>query len=177
MLILVLYSPELLSTDIPVLSDINFEQKTTLTLTFTIAVFAAIEGYSMFVRASLETKRFKLEDAKNELEKAYGPLYALLNKSSASNASENAFWLDFDERKKLDEIMATYPFMFPPQINDMWRDKIRTLGSTLETDNLKPTGYGINLGVYVEFRNLINEEYARKVKNYHDILEKGTPSV
>ena len=136
-LILVLYSPEISGTSIPVLSDLTFEAKTTLILTFTLAVFASIEGYSTFIRATLESKRFRVEDAKHELEKAYGPLYTLLNKSSLSG--ETSFWLDFDERKKLDEIMATYPFMFPQKINDMWRDKVRTIGSKIDTDTLKPT--------------------------------------
>jgi hypothetical protein len=155
-LILVLYLPEISGTSVPVLSDISFEQKTTLILTFTLTVFASIEGYSTFMRATLESKR-------------YGPLYTLLNKASLSG--ETTFWLDFDERKKLDEIMATYPFMFPQKINDMWRDKVRTIGSKIDTSTLKPTGYIIDMGVYVEFRNLINEEYARKVKNYRELIE------
>ncbi len=167
-LVLVLYSPEISGAFIPTLSDLTFEAKTTLILTFTLAVYASIEGYSMFVRATLESMRVKVEDARHELEKAYGPLYTLLNKSSLSG--ETSFWLDFDERKKLDEIMATYPFMFPQEINDMWRDKVRTIGSKIDTDTIRQTSLDI-MGVYVEFRTLINEEYARKVKNYRELIE------
>ena len=171
-LFLVLYSQQLFAIHISGLSDLGFNEKTTLLLTFALASFAGIEGYSTFMRASLEKKRHQIEDARNELEKAYGPLYALLNKVEASDDSKTAFWLEFEERKKLNEIMATYPFMFPPKINGLWQEKIRHLGTVIETSSLKPTGYEINLNVYIEFRNMINEEYALRVKSYRKLVEK-----
>jgi hypothetical protein len=70
-LILILYSPELTSTHIPILSDLDFDKKTNITLTFSIAIFAAIEGYAMFKRAKMEENRHLIADARNELEKAY----------------------------------------------------------------------------------------------------------
>lgn len=171
-LFLVLYSPQLFARHIPFLSDLKFEQQTSLLLTFAIASFAGIEGYSTFMRASLEKRRHQIEDARNELEKAYGPLYSLLNKTEATDDQKTTFWLEFDERKKLNEIMATYPFMFPPRINSLWQEKIRNLGTVIESSSLKPTGYDINLTVYVEFRKMINEEYVLRVKNYHKLVEK-----
>jgi len=144
--------------------------KTTILLTFALASFAAIEGFSTFKRASTEAKRHQIEDARNELEKAYGPLYTLLNKSSKT---ENVvFWLDFEERKKINEIMATYPFMFPSQITELWQQKIRNLSSTFDSSDFKSMKYEVNLDVYLELRNMINEEYTRKVKNYRELLEK-----
>ena len=94
-LVLVLYFPQLTgySGHISVLSDLTFMDKTTLLLTFALASFAAVEGFSTFKRASMESKRDQIEDARNELEKAYGPLYTLLNKPAKSENS--AFWLDF----------------------------------------------------------------------------------
>jgi hypothetical protein len=170
-LFLVLYSQQLFAIHIPGLSDLDFNQKTTTLLTFALASFGAVEGYSTFMRASLEKRRHQIEDARNELEKAYGPLYALLNKAAASDDEKTAFWLEFDERKRLNEIMATYPFMFPSKINSLWQEKIRNLGTVIETSSLMPTGYKINLNVYVEFRNMINEEYTLRVKNYHKLVE------
>lgn len=165
LLVLLLYLPL-----IPVLFGLPFMDKTTMLLTFAIAVFAAIEGYSTFSRTSMELKREKIEDARNELEKAYGPIYTLLNKVRGASQTKDSFWLDFDERKRLDEIMATYPFMFPPEINALWQDRIRNLGSLLQTTNLKSSDFEGSLGVYLELRNLINEEYARRVKSYRDLL-------
>ena len=60
------------------LSGLTFMDKTTILLTFALAVFAAIEGFSTYRRASTEAKRHQVEDARNELEKAYGPLYTCL---------------------------------------------------------------------------------------------------
>lgn len=170
-LVLVLYFPQLTgySGHISVLSDLTFMDKTTLLLTFALASFAAIEGFSTFKRASTESKRHQIEDARNELEKAYGPLYTLLNKTAKTENS--AFWLDFEERKKINEIIATYPFMFPSQIIELWQRKIRDLAQEIETSGLKSAKYEINLDVYLDLRNLINEEYNRKVKNYRDLLE------
>ena len=117
-LVLVLYFPQMTgySGHISVLSDLTFMDKTTLLLTFALAAFAAVEGFSTFKRASTEAKRHQIEDARNELEKAYGPLYTLLNKTT--KAEDSAFWLDFEERRRINEIIATYPFMFPLQIID-----------------------------------------------------------
>jgi len=61
--------------------------------------------------------------------------------------------------------------MFPSQITDMWQQKIRNLASTLETSGIKSPKYELNLDVYKELRNMINEEYTSKVKNYRELLE------
>ncbi len=169
-LVVVLYIPQLTgySGHISVLSDLTFMDKTTILLTFALAVFAAIEGFSTFKRASTETKRHQIEDARNELEKAYGPLYMLLNKPSKSD--KDILWLDYDERKRINEIIATYPFMFPAQITEMWQQKIRNLTSTFETPDVKSSKYEVNLDVYKELRNMINEEYTRRVKDYRELL-------
>jgi hypothetical protein len=157
---------------LPVFSNLTFMDKTNLLLTFSISVFAAIEGYSTFKRWSMEEKNHKLADARNELERAYGPLYTLLNKTDIVNKETASFWLSFDERKKLDEIIASYPFMFTPQINKLWQDKIRKMESLIETSSIYVNGSSINLGVYIDLRDMINEEYSRKVKLYHELLEK-----
>jgi hypothetical protein len=172
LLVIILYFPQLTgySGHISVLSDLTFMDKTTLLLTFALAAFAAIEGFSTFKRGSNEAKRHQIEDARNELEKAYGPLYTLLNKTSKEENS--TFWLDFEERQRINEIVATYPFMFTTQIIELWQQKIRNLASTIEPSDLKSAKYEVNLDVYVELRNKINEEYSRKVKNYRDLLDK-----
>lgn len=169
-LVVVLYSPQIFARNVPFLSSMGFTDKITVLLTFALASFAAVEGYSTFLRTSLEAKWHKIEDARNELEKAYGPLYTLLNKITSSSDEKKGFWLEFDERKKLDEIMATYPFMFSSQINELWQQKIRKLGTQLGNSDVKSM-HEINLDVYVELRNLINAEYARKVNEYHELLK------
>jgi hypothetical protein len=170
--ILILYFPELTSTHIPVLSDLDFDKKTNLTLTFSIAIFAAIEGYSMFKRAKMEENRHLITDARNELEKAYGPLYTLLNKVVPASGDKESFWLEFEERRKIDEIMATYPFMFPSEIYSLWQEKIRNPQSLIHASDIELSGIGIDLGVYAEFRNMVNTEYAHRVKKYQELIQK-----
>ena len=94
----------------------------------------------------------------------------LLNKTS--NAENTGFWLDFEERKKIDETIATYPFMFPQQITELWQQKIRKLKSTLDPSNLKSAKYEMNLDAYLELKNMINEEYDRRLGKYRELLEK-----
>ncbi|MFB3888558.1 MAG: hypothetical protein ACE14S_03640 [Candidatus Bathyarchaeia archaeon] len=169
-LVIILYSPEIFSTYIPVLSEVRFEQKTDLTLTFSIAIFAAMEGYATFQRWGMEHKRHRIEDARRELEKAYGPLYTLLNKSVPTNERKTEVWWDFEERKRINEILATYPFMFPPRINDLWQQKIRNPEALIQTSD--PNSVDINMSAYYELRNMINEEYTSRLKGYRGLLEK-----
>ena len=168
--VIFLYLPNITSLSIPVLSNISFDQKTSLVLTFTIAIFAAIEGYATFKRAKMEENKVLIEDARNELEKAYGPLFTILNKSVPSS-EDNNIWLEFDERKKIDEIFATYPFMFSQKVYSLWQDKIRSSQSIIQSSSLAHGGK-IDFGVYVELRKMINEEYNQRVKAYRELVEE-----
>jgi len=98
-------------------------------------------------------------------------MYTLLNKAVPSGQENSDFWLEFEERKKIDEIMATYPFMFPNEINTLWQEKIRN-PTTLVQASLERGEVGIDLGVYLELKKMINEEYTRRVKSYHRLIEK-----
>lgn len=170
--ILILYFPELTSTHLPVLSELDFDKKTNLTLTFSIAIFAAIEGYATFKRAKMEERMHLIVDARNELEKAYGPLYTLLNNVLSADREKHGFWLGFEERRKVDEIMATYPFMFPPEVYSLWQEKIRNSRSVVFDSNPRHSGVGLDLGVYVEFKKLVNAAYADRVKKYRELIQK-----
>lgn len=168
---IVLYVPDLFLVRIAVISDLSFLEKTSLFAAFAFAAFACVESYSTLDHASFETRRYRIEDARNELEKAYGPLYSMLNKAAARGDTKKDFWLEYEERKKIDEILATYPFMFSSGIDKLWQDKIRNLESIIETSALNAGKVKINLDAYAELRNMVNEEYARKVKKYHHLLE------
>jgi len=169
---LVLYANDFLGVQIPVVSNLNFLEKTSLFAAFAFAAFACVESVSTLDRASFDVKRYRIEDARNELEKAYGPLYSLLNKASVRSNEKKDFWLEYKERKKIDDILATYPFMFSREINSLWQDKICNLESMIETSALNAGKVKINLDAYVELRNMVNEEYARKVRKYHELLGK-----
>ncbi len=169
---LVLYANDLFGIKIPVVSALNFLEKTSLFAAFAFAAFAAVESISSLYRASFETKRYQIEDARNELEKAYGPLYSILNKASVRGDAKKDYWLEYEERKKIDEILATYPFMFSVEINTLWQDKIRNLESIIETSAMNAGKVKINLDAYMELKNIVNEEYSSKVKKYRELLGK-----
>ena len=61
--------------------------------------------------------------------------------------------------------------MFSPQIYSLWQEKIRNLQSPIQSSNLDSAGVGIDLGVYVELRKMVNEEYARRVREYGELVE------
>jgi hypothetical protein len=173
-LIIALFSPQIFSTNVAFFSELSFNEKTTIILAYTLTTFAALEGWSIFMTMAIQHKRFLVDDSRNELEKAYGPLYTILNKSSSPDEEKKGFWLDFEERKRIDEIMATYCFMFPAQIYRLWQEKIRNLAAQIENADFGRADLEINLGVYVEFRKLINEEYDRRISSYHELLKKDT---
>jgi len=147
---------------------LEFGEKISIFLTFAISMFAAMEGYSTYMHVVLADRRNRIEDARNELEKAYGPLYTLLNKFNIYVDPKKEYWINPDEKNHLDKIMATYPFMFPSEIYNLWLEKIRGLEPVLvDSATLRPTDYKIPL----EFIDKINEEYDRRVKKYNELLK------
>lgn len=159
-----LYAPESIGYQLM----LSYTERTNIFLTTGITVFAAIEGYSTFLQVELAHRRNLIRDAANELEKAYGPLFTLLNKSYLQSKDKNSLWLEPYEKEKIDGIMATYPFMFPSKIFELWQREIQNLNPIVSTSDLEPTGYEFPL----KFRDMINEEYGRRVKKYHELLKK-----
>lgn len=170
-LCLILFLPQILGIYIPALSDLSFLDRTSMFAAFAFAAFAAIEGYSSYDRASFEIRRYQIEDARNELEKVYGPLYSILNKGAARCDENAAFWLDREERRRIDQIISTYPFMFPPKINELWQLKIRDLDSKNATFD-QDRGECIVQEPYAILKELVNEEYIRRLENYRQLIGK-----
>ena len=170
-LALVLFLPQLLGIYVPALSDLTFFDRTSLFAAVAFAAFAAIEGFSSYDRSLFEIRRYQIEDSRNELEKAYGPLFTILNKAAARCDENAAFWLEREERKRIDDILSTYPFMFPPKINALWQDKIRDLSSkNAEFD--QDRGECAVQEPYAMLKELVSEEYSRRLENYHKLIEK-----
>jgi len=159
-----LYIPELLGSQ----SSLSYTDRTSIILTSALTLFAAIEGYSTYMQVELENKKNMIEDARNELEKAYGPLYTLLNTFHFESDKENEFYVSNNEKIRVDEILATYPFMFPPEIYDLWLKKIQNLSPSIDTETFTVRAYSMPF----EFRDRINEEYDRRVKRYNELLKK-----
>jgi hypothetical protein len=150
---------------IPPLSDLTYGDKINIMLTFAIAMFAAVEGYSTYTQVVLEDRRNKMESAKGELEKAYAPLYTLLNRFQFG-ASEDKVVLEERDKTRLDQIMAAYPFMFPAEIYEIWHQKIYKMKPTeIDLRNID-SFYEISK----EFVEKLASEYDRRVKRYNEIF-------
>jgi hypothetical protein len=146
--------------------DFSMSERTNILLTLAITVFAAIEGYSTYMQVELDRKQHIIADARNELEKAYGPLYTILNTFELGESK--IFHLSPEDKAGVDKILATYPFMFPSEIYSFWLEKIREIAPSVGAQDLSPQDYEIP----AEFRDKINKEYNRRVERYNKLLNR-----
>lgn len=168
----VLYIPEFLGFSL----WLTYPERMNLILAVALAMFAAIEAYSTFLQVILQDKKNMMEDkknmiddARNELEKAYGPLFTILNKYEFGNKEKQEFFdLNDNEKAQVDAIMATYPFMFPLDINDLWKKMNQKPKAYMNAS----TGAMLYYEIPTEFRDKINKEYDYRVKKYNQLVRK-----
>jgi len=158
---------------ISVLSGLLYKDKVDILLTFVIATFAIVEGYSTFVQVTLDQRRNIIEDVRNELEKAYGPLYSILSRLEEllpvdGRSEELRVSISVDEKNLLDKIMMTYPFMFPPDVVALWRVNVQPLKPYSLARILDYTAPPSNFAIPLKFKNRIEEEYNRRVEEYYE---------
>lgn len=150
-------------------------------LALTVSVFAIVQGMSAYIQYEMQKNTNLIEDVRNMLEKAYGPIYSLLNKTIEKD--QNYITLNAIEKQRLDEILSTYPFMFPAEINEHWQNNIRSLKSekAVEVDSkllltgCDPIAASTFYDVYhipLEFVNILNSEYQKKVQGFNALFIK-----
>lgn len=122
-----------------------------------------IQGYSAFMQFLSGEIRNKIDDLRNELEKAYGSLYSILV-NKRTNGKDNQIEVDPDEAKCLEHIMTTCPFMFPKDIQDIWQTDVRS--------TIRFFKNSVDF-ITVEFQERAIEEYDRKIKEYNELVGKG----
>ena len=139
-----------------------------IVLTCAIAMFASVEGYSTYAQVVLEERRNRIEDIRNELEKAYDPLYSILSRADTllpidDRSKQIMVPVKREEKTRLDNIMVTYPFMFPYEIVTLWQAKIRDIKPL----TAYPGNHTFDFAIPLEFRDKIEEEYNRRVEEYY----------
>jgi uncharacterized protein YktA (UPF0223 family) len=156
---------------VPPLSDLQYPEKFNIWLTIAITTFTAVGSYSTYMQIVSARERNRIEDARNELEKAYGILFAVLNYRAETEESGHAKILIVHQSdfKTIDEIMATYVWMFPKETNDLWNKTRRP--TPIPTGLLGSLQEPIH-SVSFEFRDKINREYDLRVKKYYALLGK-----
>lgn len=126
-----------------------------------------VGSYSTYLQVVFAQATSRIEDVRNELEKAYGPLFVILN--YRSETEEEFLHVHESDFKTIDKIMATYVWMFPKETNDLWNKTRRpTPIPTGLLGSLQEPIYNVSL----EFRNKINEEYRHRVERYDKLLGK-----
>jgi len=119
-----------------------------------------------------QEKMLKVQEIRNELEKAYGTLYSILSKPEkmvkVDEGNELRAVVSRQEKKELDRILMSYPHMFPPEIVGLWRKEIRDLQPyEILVEWVEPTEF--SFGIPVEFKDKIREEYYKRLQEYYKI--------
>lgn len=124
-----------------------------------------------FVANRSQRKMLKSSEIRNELEKAYGPLYSIVSSSpeemvKVDEGDERRVVVSREEKQKLDRILMSYPHMFPYKIVVLWRTKIRGLTAhrhLVVGEKIVDAFYGISL----KFKEEIIKEYEQRLEEYY----------
>jgi hypothetical protein len=173
LVILLINSPDLVGAPL-----LTWSEKTNVILTTVLATFAVIEGYSTYVKLKMEKKRYAVNSASDELEKAYGPIYTVLSKPAKQG--ESTIYLQVSEKLIMDEKLSTYRCMFPANITDYWENNIRKLEPSLSTDVLASARSLMNghfsyamvdaYKIPLEFVDLFTTEYVKRTETLRKLL-------
>jgi hypothetical protein len=174
-LFFVFMTPEILSlvngtrVYVPVLSDIPYSDRLIILLTFAITIFTMVGSYSTYLQVVFAQAASRIEDARNELEKAYGPLYSILN--YPVRVEEKSVKIGVRDFKTIDRIISVYPWMFPERVRISWNETRRP------TPSISPREMSLGQtellhDVPREFRDMVNDEYRHRVERYDRLLGK-----
>jgi hypothetical protein len=176
--IILINLPDLLGAHFFTVTD-----KTNIVLTLVLAMFAVIQGISAYIQVNMEKKRNEIQALSDELEKAYGPIYAILSKPVREG--ENNIEVLVREKLVMDEKLSAYRSMFSANITDYWEKNIRKIEPCLSTDALAgakelmrgshSTVFGM-IDVYkipVEFVEIFTAEYIKKTEFHRELLKKS----
>ena len=154
-------------TIIPILSEISLEGRFAILFSFSVALFTSMQYI-------LEKKRNRINDLRNELEKAYGPLYSLFNPYyldaygyDTTEGPVNIINININksEKEKLNFILSNYPFMFKPEIFNYWREYLQYQAIPDDSDERM-------FSIDYEFIQMIQGEYHIRIEKYNNLLGK-----
>ena len=127
-----------------------------------------------------EKKRNEIKAVSDELEKAYGPISAILNRPL--NKEGNVIELLVNDKLIMDEKFLTYRCMFSQSVTEYWAKKIRNLEARISHDSLAgahilasgqftaASGMVDVFEIPVEFVDMFNSEYMNIIAKQQDLL-------
>ncbi|TFH12873.1 hypothetical protein E4H04_12955 [Candidatus Bathyarchaeota archaeon] len=144
------------------LNALATKDKIQIILSITITIFAIIEGASIYSQVTAWNKRNLIEDTRNELENAFGPLYDIFNEDDRLDAETRKYQIILREKLRMDNIFSTRPYMFKEKTYTFWKKEVSHLQLMDETFLIPK-----------DFVDLVIEEYEKKVALYFQLLEKN----
>ena len=132
-------------------------------LALTVAVFAIVQGMAAYTQYEMQKNTNLIEAAKNELEKAYAPLFVVLNNHGKTD--KKGIRLTEEQKFNLDLILAT--FTFPEPIEAYWKKNVQEIGLVIYKEETDAGMIEPAIHIPIEFRNMINSEYEQRFKEYN----------
>jgi hypothetical protein len=151
------------------ISSLPYSERFSLFLASAITIFTLIGSYSTYMQVVLARERNFIEDTRNELKEAYGPLYSILN--YPVKTGEKSVKISIEDFKTIDKIISVYPWIFSKQIRDSWNETRRPTPSISMREMQMGQREPLH-DVLLDFRKKINEEYHHKVGIYNKLLGK-----
>ena len=115
---------------VPPISTLDLQQKLFFFGNMNIALFAIVEGGSTYLQWHQSRRRDRIEDARNELAVAYGPLYSIImdHHNLPPMLDDAYYWaFSFDEKDEIDRIFSTMPYMFSEDLYSLWKKEVQNL--------------------------------------------------
>lgn len=175
LVLIIITLPEILTLTIgrkviiPLFSQLSLEGRIGILFSFSVVLFSSVQYRS-------ERNRNKIIDLRNELEKAYGPLYSLFNPlfmefwgiftAEEGGREITSTNIDKSGKEKLDFILFNYPFMFKPEIYYYWREHLQHSARVKTEKNSIPILFAIDK----EFIGMIYDEYNQRLEEYNKLL-------
>jgi hypothetical protein len=159
---------------------VSLTEITNIALTSVIAIFAVIQGYSAYIQVKIEKKRNEIKAVSDELEKAYGPIHAIL--SRPLNKKKTVIELHINDKLAIDEKLSIYHSIFSSAIVEYWEKNIRHLKAHVSNDilagahELMSNRFSIASGMVdvfdipLEFVEMFNSEYKKIVQKQRKLL-------
>jgi hypothetical protein len=162
-------------------------------ITLLVGVVSSLIAVSLgwFLAKKTEEKKEKAEEIRNELEKAFGPLYSIVSRPEEMVKTDDKqeqlrVAISEEEKRELDRILMSYPHMLPYEVVVLWRTQIKNLKSfrtSIEIEQVSQPFLSHPLGsirqvpvdwfgIPLEFRDKINKEYDQRLEEYYEITGK-----
>jgi len=137
------------------------------------AILGVVVGY--YLSRSEQRRLFRARMLDRSLEKVYGPAFSIVEKPEAKvsfveGSREPGIMLWENEYNGLWEAMMNYPHLLTDEIRQYWLANLKDLRARpMETDQYGKTEHSTYYPIRPEFREMVRQEYNRRLKEYRKL--------